>query len=58
MPSVGFELTISASEWPQTHALDRAATGTGFVYVSYFYFFPELDVQQYSHKFIILLLSV
>ena len=28
MPSAGFELTISASERPQTHALDRAATGT------------------------------
>jgi len=30
MPPVGFELTISAGERPQTHALDRAATGTGF----------------------------
>ena len=27
MPSVGFEPTISASERPQTYALDRAATG-------------------------------
>jgi hypothetical protein len=26
---VGFELTISAGERPQTYALDRAATGTG-----------------------------
>jgi len=26
---VGFEPTISAGERPQTHALDRAATGTG-----------------------------
>jgi hypothetical protein len=25
----GFEPTIQASERPQTHALDRAATGTG-----------------------------
>jgi hypothetical protein len=24
---VGFEPTISAGEWPQTYALDRAATG-------------------------------
>ena len=30
MPPVGFEPTISASEQPQTYALDRAATGTGF----------------------------
>jgi len=29
MPPVGFELTISAGEQPQTYALDRAATGTG-----------------------------
>jgi len=29
MPPVGFELTISADERPQTYALDRAATGTG-----------------------------
>ena len=28
-PPVGFELTISAGERPQTYALDRAATGTG-----------------------------
>jgi hypothetical protein len=28
MPPVGFELTISAGERPQTYALDRAATGT------------------------------
>ena len=29
MPPVGFEPTIAAVEWPQTYALDRAATGTG-----------------------------
>ena len=29
MPPVGFEPAILASEWPQTHALDRAATGIG-----------------------------
>ena len=29
MPPVGIEPTISASERPQTHALDRAATATG-----------------------------
>ena len=27
---MGFEPTISAGERPQTHALDRAATGTGY----------------------------
>ena len=30
MPPVGFEPTISAGERPQTHAVDRAATGTAF----------------------------
>jgi hypothetical protein len=29
MPPVGFELTISAGERPQTYALDRETTGTG-----------------------------
>jgi hypothetical protein len=29
MPLVGFKPTIPASEQPQTHALDRAATGIG-----------------------------
>ena len=29
MPAMGFEPGIPASERPQTHALDRAATGTG-----------------------------
>jgi len=31
MPPVEFEPTISAGERPQTHALDRAATGTGLI---------------------------
>jgi hypothetical protein len=29
MPPVGLEPAIPASERPQTHALDRVATGTG-----------------------------
>jgi hypothetical protein len=29
MLPLGFEPTISAGERPQSHALDRAATGTG-----------------------------
>ena len=32
MPPVGFEPTISASERPQTYALDRAATGPAFCF--------------------------
>ena len=29
---MGFKLTMPVSERPQTHALDRAATGTGRCY--------------------------
>jgi hypothetical protein len=29
MPEAGFESAVPASERPQTHALDRAATGIG-----------------------------
>jgi hypothetical protein len=31
MPPVGFETAIPAGERPQTYALDRAATGTGYL---------------------------
>ena len=33
MPPVGFEPTISAGERPQNYALDRAATGTGYLFL-------------------------
>ena len=33
MPPAGFEPTIPAGEWPQSDALDRAATGTGISYL-------------------------
>jgi len=43
MPPLGFELTISAGEGPQTYALDRAATGTGLVlFVAFKYIFFQL----------------
>jgi hypothetical protein len=44
---MGFEPTISAGERPQTYALDRAATGTGYKtkYVLPFYaFFQSSDI--------------
>jgi hypothetical protein len=34
MTQVGFEATIPASKRPQTHALDRAATGTGLYFLT------------------------
>ena len=33
MTPVGFEPTISAGERPKTYALDRAATGTGVIFL-------------------------
>ena len=35
MQPVGFEPTISAGERPRTYALDRAATGTGQINITY-----------------------
>jgi len=49
MPPVGFELTMSADERPQTYALDRAATGTGrpiSVYTSIKY--RRLKIKEYN----------
>jgi len=31
MPPAGFEPAIPANEWPQTHDLERAATGIGLL---------------------------
>jgi hypothetical protein len=33
MPPEGYELPISTSERPQTHVLDRAATGIGYTHI-------------------------
>jgi hypothetical protein len=41
--SAGFEPTISAGEGPQTHALDRAVTGTG---TSYIYIYRERERER------------
>jgi len=48
MPPTGFEPTIAASEQPQTHALDRAATGITHVLEYYLniIFTCELREQQ------------
>ena len=61
MPPVGFEPTISVGERPQTCALDRAATGTGFFFLlrrenllplsEQTYFFRCLMISFYSLKY-------
>ena len=43
MPPVGFEPTISAGERPQNYALDRAATGTGYIFIYYILNFTYQD---------------
>jgi hypothetical protein len=45
MPPVGLELTISAGERPKTYALDRAATGTGFLEMCLFNKVQEGDTK-------------
>jgi len=35
MPPAGFEPKIPASEWPQTHSLERAATGIDTLFITF-----------------------
>ena len=44
MPPVGFEPTVSAGERPHTHALDRAATGTGCYLTEHNLMFMAVDL--------------
>ena len=44
IPPAGFEPTISAGERPETHPLDRAATGSSRLYRSTSYYFFSLFV--------------
>jgi hypothetical protein len=46
MPSGGFEPTIPASERPQTHTLDRAATGVAMI--RRLHIFPSLHATAQS----------
>jgi hypothetical protein len=47
MYPAGFETTFPASERPQTHALDRAASETGVV-ISYFLTYIRIYLLTYS----------
>ena len=51
MPPVGFEPTVPAGEWPQTYALDRAATGTG-LHLGYCFHYKDghINVPVSSYK--------
>ena len=47
MPRVGFEPTISAGDWPQAYALDRAAIGNGTKSIlEYLLFFQNVEYSQ------------
>ena len=48
MPPVGFEPTISAGERPQTYALDRAATGTGFYVINLIHNHTSLKISLHE----------
>jgi hypothetical protein len=51
MPPVGFETTILARERPQTHALDRTATGIGrYVYSRPKPFSVSWDLNIHTYK--------
>ena len=47
MPPAGFELAIPASERPQTHALDRAATGIGSAALRIPFVYPPLPPSEF-----------
>jgi len=49
MTPVGVETTISAGEWPQTYAIDRAATGTGPTICSSFNNKEESTLRLFSY---------
>jgi hypothetical protein len=46
MPPVKFETTISAGERPQTHALDRAVTGTGIIVLTFTKYTSTCHIKQ------------
>jgi len=60
MPPVGFEPSLSADERPQTHALDRAATGTVITHThththihthTHTYIYVYVCVYTYTHTY-------
>jgi hypothetical protein len=48
MPPMGFEPKISAGERPQTYALDRAATGTGKIFIWFLIIFANFVFPWFS----------
>jgi len=48
LPPAGFETSIPASDRPQTNALDRAATGIGFVGITITYIWFSTDCGLYN----------
>ena len=53
MPPVGFELTISVGERPQTYALDRAATGIGETRQVIYRILPKFTEMSHGNRLII-----
>jgi hypothetical protein len=49
MPPMGFEPAIPATEWPQTHALESAATGIGS-YANYLFSWIRTGVLELGYN--------
>jgi len=47
---VGFQPTISVDERPQTYALDRAATGTGEIYITKYKYSSLIHPRDFARQ--------
>ena len=54
MPPAGLEPAIPASEWPQTHALDSAATGIGSQLIVILLYFTDMRLHVSTSYVVIL----
>jgi hypothetical protein len=52
MPPAGFKLTITASEWLQTHDLDRVATGINHHFKTLYVFPPGWSASTDTYHFL------
>jgi len=50
MLPVGFEPQISADEQPLTYVLDRAATGTGYLTITWCNIQEDIKLRVHRHK--------
>ena len=53
MHPAGFETTIAASDRPQTHALDRAASETGVILTYFLTYIPRTYIHTYILSYLL-----